>query len=179
MPANEIFRLNYYVSGLLAQGGNLWIDDSKIVFSPTSALDRAMGAKNVEIAFQQIRSLDFAGALSRSFNVSTAEKVHKFEGGQAKKVWEVLEKVLPKAGTGAAVIKPVVAFIPPASVPAPAKSTNGFCCGTCSKPLQPGYCYCPHCATPIKSICKSCRRTIDPGWAACAFCGWKFASNHA
>lgn len=164
MPASEIFRVNYYVNGLLAQGGNLWIDGAKIVFSPTSALDRAMGAKDVEILFPQIESLSFAGNLSRAFNVKTAEKIHKFEGSNARKVWETLEKALPNKGV-----------LPPPSVQP--KTAAGFCCDQCSGALQPGFLYCPRCAARVKSLCTSCKKSVDPHWSACAFCGWKFGAN--
>ncbi len=178
MPSPEVFRLNYYVSGLLAQGGNVWLEDSKLIFSPTSALDRAMGAKNVEILFSHVRGMNYGGALTRSFSLSTDGKVHKFEGSQAKRVCELLEKVLPK--NGAAPVKITVIPASPPSAPSPVKHASGFSCMQCQTSLQPGFCYCPHCGTAIKSICKSCRRTIDPNWSVCAFCGWKFsaAANH-
>jgi ATP-dependent Clp protease ATP-binding subunit ClpB len=65
MPKSPIFRINHYVGAVLAQGGNIWLDDSMIVFSPTSAIDRAMGAKDVHIPFQNIQHMEFKGELLR------------------------------------------------------------------------------------------------------------------
>lgn len=171
MPVAEIFRVNYYVGALLAQGGNLWIDGSKIIFSPTSTLDRAMGAEDVQIPFQHIRAVDYAGALSRSFNIKTDEKIHKFEGAQARKFWDLLEKVLPNKE----LMAPLGAVQKRSDVLV--KPLTSLVCDRCTKPLQSGYSFCPHCGTRPKSACSSCRRTIDLSWAVCAFCGWKFTAN--
>ena len=172
MSTNEKFRVNYYVSGLLAQGGELWIDASKIVFSPTSALDRAMGAKTLEIPFEHVVGMNYTGALSRFFLINTGEKVHKFEGGMTKRVWEVLEKALPKK----AMVTPATPQHKPAPITAPAKPTTGLTCVQCAKPLQPYYSFCPHCAARIKTNCPSCQKAIDPSWMACAFCGRRIHS---
>jgi len=184
MPKSEIFRVNYYVAGMLAQGGNVWLDDSKIVFSPTSALDRAMGAKDVEIPFQQIHGLAFKGDLLRTFIIQTTDRKHKFEGRQAKKVWELLDRALiiegilpalPAVPTPAPA--PAAAAAAPAPVPKQTSLLALLTCDRCAKPLEPGYSFCPSCGTRVKSVCSSCRRAIVPTWAACAWCGWKFSSK--
>jgi len=170
MQVAEIYRLNYYVGALLAQGGNLWFEGSKIVFSPTSALDRAMGARNVEIAFQQIREMEYKGELSRTFILKTDDRIHKFEGAQAKKVWEILQKALPNG-------KETASEGPDKNVAHLPKSSPVLACDQCSKRLEPGYSFCPHCGNRLKSACTSCHRSVDPAWSACAFCGWKFKSG--
>ncbi len=170
MNATEKFRVNYYVGALLAQGGNLTLEDSKIVFSPTSALDRAMGAVDVAIPFQQILGMESKGTLSRSVHIKTNEKIHKFEGGQAQKFWDALQRIMSNGAPATdAPVKPsdVKAAPPPAA---------GFQCDRCLQPIQPGYFFCPHCAQRLKSVCVSCHKAVDPTWAACAFCGWKFSS---
>ena len=184
MATGERFRVNYYLGALLAQGGDLWIENATITFCPTSALDRAMGAKNVEIPFQKIRSMNYAGAFSRAFSIKTEDKVHKFEGAQTRKVWELLEKALPNvektvpakmAVLPPAPVAPLSAPLPPDAAPAaPASVAKGLVCEKCQEPLQPGYSFCPRCAERIKGLCPSCKRSIDPGWTVCAFCGWKF-----
>ncbi len=163
MPAVEMFRVNYFVGALLAQGGNLWLDETQLVFFPTSAIDRAMGAQNVEIPFKNIRAVDYSGALSRSFSIKTDDKIHKFEGGQAKKVWELLDKAL-SVQTGA-------------TNGSALKSKPTLACSQCDQPLMPGYSFCPHCGIRLKPVCQSCHKFIDLNWVACAFCGWKFSSN--
>lgn len=162
MPVAEMFRVNYFVGALLAQGGNLWLEESKLVFSPTSAIDRAMGAENVEIPFQSIRGVEYSGVLSRSFNIKTDDKIHKFEGGQAKKVWELLDKVLGQKGLASTTS---------------AKPTTALVCNQCEQSLQPGYSFCPGCGGRLKSTCQACHKAIGPSWVACAFCGAKFNSN--
>jgi hypothetical protein len=177
METIEKFRVNYFVSGLLAQGGELSIVDDKIRFSPTSAVDRAFGAVDVEIPLASIVGVDYIGALSRAFYVRTNSRLHKFEGGQTKVFWERLEKVLPKTaarpllaqGSAEAAKKPAV---PVAPVHHPS-----LACVSCSKPLQPGFSHCPHCASVIKSGCTNCHRAVDPQWSACAYCGWKLVSS--
>jgi len=175
MSTPEVFRVNYFVGAMLAQGGNLWVEDSKIIFAPTSAIDRAMGAKNVEIPFDKIKTVSYNGSLSRTFHVLTEEKTHKFEGGQVKKFWENLVKLLPnrevvRTNGVAPTVKP-----PTPATPVP---PNGlaFACENCRKELQPYFSFCPNCATRIKSICSSCHKAIHPGWSACAHCGWKFVA---
>lgn len=162
MPVVETFHVNYFVGALLAQGGNLWLEDSKLVFSPTSAIDRAMGAQNVDIPFQTIRGVDYSGSLSRSFSIKTDDKIHKFEGSQAKKVWELLEKALAQKGM---------------AVTSNHKHNSALICAQCEHSLQAGFSYCPYCGTRLKSVCPACHKSIDPNWIACAFCGSKFTSN--
>lgn len=164
MPKSEVFRINYYVGSVLAQGGNVWIEDSKIVFSPTSSIDRAMGAKDVLIPFSEIQDLDFKGELMRTFLVKTAVRTHKFEGNHAKKIWELLEKSLAENKTSAS---------PVSSLP------RDHRCDQCNTPLEPCFSFCPSCAAPIKTKCTSCRHAIMPHWAACAYCGWKFSPHPA
>jgi len=118
-PAVSMYRINYYVGSVLAQGGNIWVDESKIVFSPTSAIDRAMGAKDVHIPFKDIRSRDFRGDIRRMFTITTADRTHKFEGSNAKNVWDLLDKALP-----------------------PARA-----CAKCAEPLQVRFRFCPMCGT--------------------------------
>jgi len=185
MPVAETFRVNYYVGAVLAQGGNLSFEGTKIIFSPTSAIDRAMGARDVEIPFREIRAASYAGALSRTVRVKTDDKVHKFEGGQAKQIWELLKNALQKLGTMPPDKKPnkttdasAQSFFSaepparpqPASPPQPSSSLS---CDQCEKPLQAGYSFCPYCGNRLKAVCSSCHRTLDPSWSACAYCGLK------
>lgn len=178
MAVNEIFRVNYYVSGMLAQGGNLWLDTAKICFSPTSALDRALGAKNVDIPFLQIQNISQPGTLSRTIQITVPGKVHRFEGGQAKRIWELLEKVLPNKGVMAPLGSQPAASAAPAPRPAASPShTGSLACDHCSKPIQPGYNFCPHCASRLKAVCLSCSKSVDPTWAACAYCGRRISAT--
>lgn len=164
MVTAEKIRVNYFVGGGLALGGDLWLEASKLVFSPTGAIDRAMGAKEVEIPFEDIKGLEYTGSLSRSFHVKTDKKVHKFEGAQAKRAWEALEKALPN--------KELITLV---TLPTSNGSKNGHAlsCDQCKSVLQPGYSFCPNCSSRVKSACNGCHKTVDPVWSACAFCGWK------
>jgi hypothetical protein len=131
MPKSEIFRINYYVGAVLAQGGNIWIDDSMIVFSPTSAIDRAMGAKDVQISFDRIKALEFKGELMRTFTVSTGDKIHKFEGSQARRVWDVLEKTVPNKNSLAI------------------KGQSVLKCAECRKDVAAHWFFCAFCGTKL------------------------------
>jgi RNA polymerase subunit RPABC4/transcription elongation factor Spt4 len=174
MPSNETFHLNYYIGAVLAQGGNLSLSDSKIIFSPTSPIDRAMGATDVEIPFHEIQEVEFKGEMMRAFHVRTVEKIHKFQGSQAKSAWERLEKSLKAKESS-------VAVSVPASNPAPASppvsASNSLNCDRCKSALLPGFSFCPSCGATAKSSCSSCHKAILSHWSHCAFCGWKFASK--
>lgn len=171
MPNEQKLRLNYFVGAALAQGGEVRLDGTKIVFFPTSALDRAMGAKEVEIPYQQIRALEHKGELLRTFNIKTDQKVYKFEGSQAKKLAELLEKNLKESG-----FMDNIQFDKKSAAPSPqaAPSWAGLSpCKNCSKSLKPDYAFCPSCATPVKPVCKSCHRATEKDWVVCAYCGQK------
>lgn len=166
MAKSPIFRVNYYVGAMLAQGGNIWVDEAALIFSPTSTLDRAMGAKDVQINFPEIRAMEFKGDLFRSFTVTTAEKTHKFEGSQAKQIWGILD--------GAVKAKPGPAAGPASAVKTAGTTSTPLVCDHCQKNLEPGFMFCPACSARIKAACPSCHKAPAPQWAACAFCGWKF-----
>lgn len=133
MPKSEIFRLNYYVGAMLAQGGQMWYDDSKIVFSPTSMLDRALGATDVEIPFLKIQAVEFKGELMRMFQVKTADKLHRFHGTQAKKAWEGLSRTLQEVG-----MKPIQKI-----------DARRLACSQCSGQLESNFSFCPFCGARV------------------------------
>ncbi|OVE76064.1 hypothetical protein BVX98_06580 [bacterium F11] len=171
MPGEEKLRVNYYVGSLLAQGGEVRVDDSKIIFSPTSALDKAMGAKDIEIPFRDINALEHKGQLLRTFNIKTGDRTHKFEGSQAKKLAELLEGALNEKGLMTAIqiekkSEDKLQKFSPESFSVPA-------CGKCSKTLRPDYAFCPYCSASVKSLCESCHRIIEEDWVACPYCGKK------
>ncbi|MCG3205538.1 MAG: hypothetical protein KCHDKBKB_02260 [Elusimicrobia bacterium] len=175
----EVFRINHYVGGLLAQGGNIWLEGSKIMFSPTSALDRAMGAKDLEIPFQKIRGVEFKGDLLRAFSITTIDQTHKFEGTQARKVWEILDRSLKSNSSSSSIHSASTGRPTPASTSSTLNTptSSSFTCHQCSKTLEPGFSFCPSCGTRPKSMCSSCHKTVSPSWIICAFCGWKFSSG--
>jgi len=155
-------RINYYVGSMLAQGGDVWLENSKIRFSPTSALDKAMGAKDIEIPFNEIRILEHRGDLQRTINVKTDKKVHKFEGSNARKLTEMLEKSLKTAG-----------LLPKIQIEGDVISGSLLHCAQCTRSLKSDYAFCPFCATEAKANCPSCHRHLESGWVACATCGMK------
>lgn len=44
-------------------------------------------------------------------------------------------------------------------------------CHSCGETVEPGYAFCPCCATPVKPACPSCQKPVETEWANCAFCG--------
>src|SRR5258708_1592387 len=122
MPNAQKFHLNYYVGAMLAQGGDMWLDGTKIIFSPTISIDRALAATDVEIHLDKIKEAEYKGDVRRWFHVQTTDKVHKFQGTQAKEAWDYLKKVLrvktPSVNTN--------------------KSTVGgtLACHECAKPIE-------------------------------------------
>lgn len=169
MADDKKLRVNYYVGALLAQGGEVRVDDSKIVFSPTSAIDRAMGAKDVEIPFQNIQGLEQKSDISRTFHIKTGERVHKFEGSQARELAKLLEQTLQSKGHKIKFEKKETELTGSGSLPL---STTGVC-PTCAKYIKNDFAFCPYCERSLKPLCKSCHRTLEPDWKLCAYCGTK------
>lgn len=179
MPITETFRVNYYVGALLAQGGNVRLEESKIVFSPTSALDRAMGATDVSILLADIRSIEGSSGLSKAVRIQTQGKTHKFDGSQIVSFWDTLRKKLPSK-VSAQTVAPVQPVIAAASSTAKSMpSSSVIACHHCNTSLQPGFSFCPHCGVRPKSICPSCQRTFNPAWVSCAYCGSKIIAKAA
>ncbi len=133
---SEVFRLNYFVGAMLAQGGDLWFDDSKIFFSPTSSIDRAFGATDIEIPFNKIQNMEFKGDLTKFFHVKTADKLHRFHGSQAKRAGEALAKTLQSKGMQ--------------SIPQPDKKNKP--CQKCSSHLEANFLFCPFCGVSVKTV---------------------------
>ena len=170
MPNVLKLRVNYYVGAMLAQGGEVWLDPSKIIFSPTSALDKAMGAKDIEIPFTEIRSMAHKGDLLRVFIIKTDQKTHKFEGSQAKRLADLVESALKEKG----LMKNVIFEKKETGLNGGSDSyPSATLCHQCSSLLKPEYAFCPYCGTSIKPACPSCHRMTQTDWAACAYCGSK------
>jgi hypothetical protein len=146
MPDKENLRVNYYVGSVLAQGGEVRLEGGKIIFSPTSSIDRAMGAKEVEIPFQKIRGVEHKGEFLRTFTIKTEEKTHKFEGSQARKLAELLEKELKNQG--------LIANIPFE------KTTDNL-----NLKVKP--------QAPTEKPCIQCKKSLKPEFFFCPFCGIK------
>lgn len=148
MAKSETFRLNYYVGAMLAQGGNLWFDDSKIVFSPTSAIDRALGASDVEIPFLKIQNVEFKGDMTRMFHIKTADKLHRFHGSQAKVAWENLATTLKARGMQP-VPKPSDLLGKPVQTGTAKPAGKTLACQKCSGRLETNFLFCPFCGTRV------------------------------
>ena len=44
-------------------------------------------------------------------------------------------------------------------------------CPGCSKPVTPGYAFCPHCGRSLKKTCPVCGKPVEEGWKVCPSCG--------
>jgi hypothetical protein len=132
---SQVFHVNYFVGAVLAQGGDLRLEDTKIVFSPTSSIDRALGAKDVEIPLNTIRGVEYAGGLTRTFRIKTDDKTHKFVGQQVEKIWQILQN--------SSSLKSGIA-------PSP-KTPATLECGKCAGPLKPNFLFCPYCGGSLTS----------------------------
>jgi hypothetical protein len=48
-------------------------------------------------------------------------------------------------------------------------------CPKCSKPVNAGFAYCPHCGAPMQNVCPGCGKKAEEGWKVCPHCGQKLA----
>src|SRR6185295_11858048 len=105
---------------MLDQGGVLQIKDDHLLFAPR-ALERAMGAADVEIPFGGVKMVEVTGTLTEFLIVRTLEKPHKFVGGDLYKIRDIINSAhqvyLQKSPRPAAVPAPA----PSASAPAETK----------------------------------------------------------
>lgn len=179
------FKVTYYVGVMLAQGGVLMIRDNGVLFAPR-ALERAMGAVDISIPFDEIKMAEVSGTITESLLVRTSQKVHRFVGSDLYKILDVINSSLqaykqfkasqPKSaqetGKGAETgseIKPELARgESPDSGQKPASQGR---CPSCLKPVRTDFNFCPFCKAPIKNVCPSCRQRLESDWKFCAFCG--------
>lgn len=173
MGAPNQFSLTHYVGALLAHGGVLSIEADRLIFVP-GAVEKALGASNTEIPFNKIKMVEVAGTITESLIVRTAEKAHRFVGGEPHKIRDLIDKAIG-AYVSAAPAAPAPSAVPAAPSPAPAASkASAHVCAACGQPSKSEFHYCPFCRAVQKLSCPQCYRTIDNGWKFCAFCGVQF-----
>ena len=178
--ANE-FKVTYYVGVMLAQGGLLIIKDDCILFAPR-ALERAMGAQDVTIPFQNVRMAEVTGTITESLQIKTKERVHRFVGSDLYKILDLINAALqeyqrnPPPSQAPAAQEPATKTAQAAAEDA--SSRNGAAkpvafgqCPSCFKPSKPHFNFCPFCKSAIKTVCAVCRQALEPGWKFCAACG--------
>lgn len=170
MTPSDALRVNYYVGAVLAQGGEVRFEEEKLVFCPTGALDRAMGAKDVEVQFIDIRWVNYNGDLSRLLRVKTDKKIHKFAGSQARQLGLNLKSVLGSRNPDIMfeVGEEAKASAPPPRSPTPTKTPEN--CKGCGKPVRLDFAFCPYCKTSLRPTCPSCMTATESDWIVCAFC---------
>lgn len=183
MAAANQFSLTHYVGALLAHGGVLSIEADRLIFVP-GAVEKAIGASNTEIPFNKIKMVEVAGTITESLIVRTAEKAHRFVGGDPHKIREKIEQAIGAyvpGATAAAPASPTPATAAahagspaPAASAAPSSKAPAHVCAACGQPSKSEFHYCPFCRAVQKLSCPQCYRTIDNGWKFCAFCGVQF-----
>ena len=177
---NQEFKLTYYVSAMLAQGGTLRVMDDKIVFSP-GTIERAVGASDTEIPYHLIKLVDVTGTITESLFIRTQEKAYRFVGGEPYKVRDIIHSAVQnymQNRTGSMKVTPQTQdtasaqhAAPQAVQPKAEQSHPGAACPTCQKPVRSDYNFCPHCKKALRKICMNCNEPEDPNWKYCAVCG--------
>ena len=171
------FKVTYYVGVMLAQGGTLTVREDSLFFAP-SALERAMGAEDVAVPYDQIKTVEIKGTITESLMVRTKEKAYRFVGSDLDKILNLTNRAIqacpskPKLETAAKSM----------SAPKSEADTQTFSthhsqviaqedqCPSCSKTILPEFNFCPNCKAAIRASCKSCHRKIESEWKYCVFC---------
>ena len=171
---------------MLAQGGVLIIKDDSLVFAPR-AFERAMGASDVNISFDEVKMAEVTGTITESLLIRTPKKVHRFVGSDLYRILDLVNSSLQTYQLRPARTKPPVEEAkkpedgrmetradPTPAQSAPAAGQNSSAsgrCPSCSGSLRAEFNFCPFCKAAIKTVCPSCRQAFGPGWKFCAFCG--------
>jgi len=174
MSEQDKMRINYYVGAVLAQGGEVHLGNNQIIFSPTSALDRALGASDISIDFKDVQGVEYKGELSKTLRVKTGDRVHRFMGSQASKLAALLEEDLKRQGFAFSKDADERTSSKENVTPSAVVSQVVLKCSRCDKALRSDFVFCPYCQAPVRDICSVCRHAIEADWSACAFCGHKF-----
>ena len=166
MQNEALFQVHYFVGALLVESGEVRLNGTQIVFTPTGVLEKMMNVKDVVIPMADIVAHEYTGGLVRTVRIQTKEKVHKFEGSETARLGEVLFNLLPnKAVRKPSKVQTMHPFIGPK-----------YACSQCAFVAQPGFRVCPNCGAFPKNVCQRCRCLLDTAWTFCAYCGTKAAS---
>lgn len=163
MSDDQIFHVNYYVAALLSQGGDLKLNDARILFTPTSPIDSAIFGNEVMIQLETIWAYEVVGGISRTVRIKAKDRIYKFEGSEAVAFGQALYKKIPKK------------LIRPESVVKPLHPIIGpqYSCEECTEVLKPGIKFCTRCGKPPRNACLNCRALLDTNWLYCGYCGHK------
>ena len=170
------FKVTYYVGALLAQGGALRIMVDHLLFVPRN-IEKAMGASDVEIPFDDIKLVDVTGVITVSLMVRTAGKAHRFVGSDLQNVCDLINQALDRhhgqnPRSSAAHFEPSHPKEDAARhVATSEKAGSSAQCPACFKMMKHDYKFCPACGTGIKKLCSACRDSVDVHWKFCAHCG--------
>lgn len=170
------FKLTYYVSAMLAQGGVLRLTDDRIVFSP-GTIERAVGATDTEIPFDNIKLVDVTGTITESLFIRTQEKAYRFVGGEPYKVRDIIQSAVQNYLQNKSNVSKTAALAPanaappstPAQKPEPAHTLRN--CAKCQKPVRPNLNFCPYCKSPHQKVCLNCFEPVEHDWKFCGCCG--------
>jgi len=174
----EVFfkqKVTYYVGRMYAAGGILLLRQNDLLFSPQSALDRAMGATEVSIPLADITGIEVKGTIIKTLYIQTGSVAHRFVGSELdalKERMELLRKhVADPAGRPAAVIAPPVHEIPAEDLEPATARAHGQC-PVCAAAVRATFNFCPFCAARLTQIlCAHCHERLEPGWKSCSRCG--------
>ena len=172
------FKVTYYVGVMLAQGGILKIMDDHLLFVPRN-IEKAMGATDVEIPYDQIKMVEVTGTITEFLMVRTAPKAHKFVGGDLQKVCDRITEALNHHKPSHSAGDRSSDSVPKESrqelekrIQAQSEKTGSISsCPSCFKVLKTDYNFCPACGTGIRKVCTACRHGMESNWKHCAFCG--------
>ena len=157
------FKVTYYVGVMLAQGGVLKIMEDHLLFVPRN-IEKAMGASDVEIPFEEIKLVEVTGAITESLMVRTQEKPHRFVGSSLEKVAEQINGALARFNVSSpAASRPSQTSKPSSSANAASsqeKTGSLNSCPSCFKMIKQDYNFCPACGTSIKKVCATWRWPI-------------------
>ena len=141
-PPEEVLaeaRVNLFVSRLITQSGTLHLTNRRLSFTPIGVLDRAMGARVVQVPLDHIEGLETSGQLDRRTRIRARNMQLLLLGELPEAFVSSLRTTLASRGTLLSVAEAPRSFFTPSTLRH---------CGSCSRPIDPVVGFCTHCGTP-------------------------------
>ncbi|MBK7971955.1 MAG: zinc ribbon domain-containing protein [Deltaproteobacteria bacterium] len=133
-------RVNLFVSRLLTQSGLLHVTNRRVSFTPIGVLDRAMGARDLQLPVEAIEGIETSGSLDRRTRIRARNAQLLILGELPEAFVATLRRALAAKGLLLSVTE----------APRSGHGSHPLAhCTSCTRPIDPAVGFCPHCGTPL------------------------------